>query len=220
MLLEVIAKNINDVLEINKSQANRIELCRELNVGGLTPDYNVIKECTEASNIPVNVIVRTSAENFFFNEKEIDEMLEQIKFISTTKANGIVIGVLNENYTINEEFLESVNKVRGSLEITFHKAFDELKDFEKGMEVLDKFKINNVLTSGGVDINNGFDALKKLVNKKYSTNILIGGGVTLDNLSSCLSISDNIHIGTAARTAKAWDGTEISIENIAKFKNV
>lgn len=42
MKLEVIAKNLKDVITINRSGADRIEFCRDLTVGGLTPKKWVI----------------------------------------------------------------------------------------------------------------------------------------------------------------------------------
>ncbi|QEH62149.1 copper homeostasis protein [Spiroplasma chinense] len=216
MFLEVIAKNLEDVIEINKSNASRIELCDKLEFGGYTPDYNLIKEACELSKIPVNVIVRHSHIDFYSSEEEKLEILKDIEFIKTTKANGIVVGVLNKDNTIDLEFLKKVIAMKGDLKITFHKAFDFVNDFEKEYEKLANLKIDNVLTSGGENISKGFEILKVLTSKNLYTKVLIGGGVTLDNIDIVKSISDQVHIGTAARIDNTFE-TAIDLEKIEKI---
>lgn len=220
MTLEVIAKNINDILEINKSNADRIELCSNLEVGGLTPELDFIKQACEKSKKPVNVMVRYTHSNFIFTKDELNKQLDSIKWISeNTKANGVVIGAINEDKTINEDFLKKLNGIKNNLEITFHKAFDEVNDFVESYKILEKYGVKNVLTSGGPNINKGFVILNKMATLKGNVNILIGGGVTTDNINECLKYSDNIHIGTHARKNKNWD-SDISIDNINNVKNI
>ncbi|AKU79450.1 copper homeostasis protein CutC [Spiroplasma turonicum] len=204
MLLEVIAKSIEDVHDINNSNAHRIELCKDLNVGGLTPDYNLIKHATDISTLPINVIVRPSFKSFVYSEAEKIQILKDIEFIKTTKANGIVFGGLIDK-NIDVEFLKLVIKTKEDLEITFHKAFDEVNDFIESYKILNELNINNVLTSGGTNINKGFKELIKLRNLQLDTKILVGGGVNLNNIKLLSNEFKNIHIGRLARFNNSWD---------------
>ncbi|ALD66721.1 copper homeostasis protein CutC [Spiroplasma cantharicola] len=205
MLLEVIAKDFKDIRIINNSNANRIEFCEDLKVGGLTPALEDIKYACDLSKLPINIIVRNTSRDFFYTDKEKKDMIEQIKFIKTTKANGIVIGALNKDLTIDVDFLNEVIKHKGNLEITFHKAFDEVKDFIEAFKILDKLGITNVLTSGGKDIKKGKKVIKKLATLNLNTKILIGGGVNQKNFSSLKKISKNIHVGSCVRNNQSWD---------------
>ncbi|AUB31920.1 copper homeostasis protein CutC [Spiroplasma floricola] len=205
MLLEVIAKDLNDIELINNSKANRIEFCRELKIGGLTPFSEDIISACNRSKLPVNVIVRNTARDFFYTEDEKNEMLEQVKFISKTKANGIVIGALNKDLTIDVEFIKQVIKIKGNLDITFHKAFDEVKDFIISYKTLNELKITNVLTSGGHDIEKGKQIIEELCSLNLSTKILVGGGINQQNFLSFKKISNNIHVGSCVRDDLSWD---------------
>ncbi|WP_342258910.1 copper homeostasis protein CutC [Spiroplasma endosymbiont of Dioctria linearis] len=205
MLLEVIGKDFKDIRLINNSNANRIEFCNDLKVGGLTPALEDIKYACDLSKLPINIIVRNTARDFFYTEKEKEDMIEQIKFIRTTKANGIVIGALNKDLTIDVQFMKQVIKHKGNLEITFHKAFDELKEFIKSYRLLNELGIDNVLTSGGKDIKKGRKVLKKLVALNLNTKVLVGGGIDQKNFSSFKKISKNIHVGSCVRNNKSWD---------------
>lgn len=42
MFLEVIATSLKDIENINKSRADQIELCTNMEFGGYTPNYNLI----------------------------------------------------------------------------------------------------------------------------------------------------------------------------------
>ncbi|WP_339033825.1 copper homeostasis protein CutC [Spiroplasma endosymbiont of Cantharis rufa] len=205
MLLEVIGKDFKDIRLISNSNASRIEFCNDLKVGGLTPALEDIKYACDLSKLPINIIVRNTARDFFYTEKEKKDMIEQIKFIRTTKANGIVIGALNKDLTIDVQFMKQVIKQKGNLEITFHKAFDEVKDFIESYRLLNELGIDNVLTSGGHDIKKGRKIIKKLVTLNLNTKVLVGGGIDQKNFSSFKKLSKNIHVGSCVRNNKSWD---------------
>ncbi|AOG60844.1 copper homeostasis protein [Spiroplasma helicoides] len=205
MFLEVIAKSIDDVKKINKTKASRIELCKDLEVGGLTPDYELIDNASKISKLPVNVIVRPTSRDFIYTSDEKKQILKDIEYIKKTKANGIVFGALNQDKTIDIDLLKKVIKAKEDLQITFHKAFDEVTDFLESYKLLAYYKVDCVLTSGGSDLNKGFVVLESLKNLKLNTKILIGGGVNEQNFSKTLTISNYIHIGRMARFEHSWD---------------
>ncbi|QBQ08055.1 copper homeostasis protein [Spiroplasma gladiatoris] len=219
MFLEVIAKSMKDVEKINKSLANRIELCANLEVGGLTPDYNLVVSSTNQSKLPVNVIVRPTHRDFIYSKSEKKQIIKDIKFIRKTEANGIVFGALNKDNTIDLRFLKKVIKVKKHLEITFHKAFDEVNDFEKEYSILNELKVNTILTSGGQNLKTGINVIKRLIDMKLNTNILIGGGVNISNLNDLLNLCQNIHIGRLARKNNNYN-EDIDVNFINSIKNM
>ncbi|AHI53158.1 copper homeostasis protein CutC [Spiroplasma culicicola] len=216
IFLEVIGKNVEDAIAINKTQASRIELCDKLEFGGYTPDYQTIKDVCEISQIPVNVIVRHTHKDFYSNPEEKAQILKDIEFIKTTKANGIVYGILNQDNTIDIEFLKQVIALKGHLQITFHKAFDCVEDFVTEYKKLNDLNVDCVLTSGGNDIEKGFEILERLKNLNLNTKILIGGGVKLSNFDKCKTISNYIHVGTAVRDNGTFEG-QIDLDKIEEL---
>ena len=57
MIIEICATTINSVINANKAGADRIELCSNYNVGGLTPSTEFIKESLKVSGIPINILI-------------------------------------------------------------------------------------------------------------------------------------------------------------------
>ncbi|ATZ21887.1 copper homeostasis protein CutC [Mesoplasma tabanidae] len=218
MKLEIIAKNLEDILLINKSNADRIEFCTNLEVGGLTPTHKEIKEAGEISKLPVNVIVRPTARDFYYTETEFQKILEDLQFIKGTKVSGIVIGIITPEGEINVDRMKKIMELKGNKNVTFHKAFDQLNDFEKGIDVLYSLGINTVLTSCGEIIELNTEKLKKIKDLK-KVKILAGGGVNENNILKIAPASDEIHIGTAVRVDGTWN-SEIDIQKINQFKKI
>ncbi|NQZ29309.1 MAG: copper homeostasis protein CutC [Mycoplasmatales bacterium] len=215
LTLEVIAQNIDDVKAINKSKANRIELCSNLEVGGYTPDIELIKEASEISKIPIMVIVRNHSNTFEINEEQLDEIIKQVKEINKTNVHGIVFGAIL-NKKVNKKALEAIIKNVKNKEITFHKAFDYIEEKESEALYLYEQGVNKILTSGKEG--NPINFLNKLKQtSKSGIEVLIGGGVTINNKDILIKNGfKNIHIGRAARKNNSWN-CDIDIEKINAF---
>src|SRR5699024_11189985 len=136
MLLEVIAVSPRDAILAEKYGVNRLELCTGMAEGGLTPSHAVIKQTVQASNLPVNVMVRPHANSFVYSDEEIHLMQEDIEHSKILGANGVVIGPLTEQNTINEKQLQQLLQAAKGMEVTFHRAFDEVSNMEVALETL------------------------------------------------------------------------------------
>src|SRR5690625_5318990 len=88
MLLEVIATNLNDAINIEKYGGDRIELAVNMEEGGLTPPIELTREVCEAVEIPVYVMVRPHGKSFIYDEEDKKTILNDIKQIAKTKAKG------------------------------------------------------------------------------------------------------------------------------------
>ncbi|MUG67484.1 copper homeostasis protein CutC [Paenibacillus campinasensis] len=150
MLLEVIATCVQDAITAEHSGADRLELITALTEGGLTPGIGMVQEVVRAVQIPVHVMVRPHSRSFIYDAWDIATMVAEIKAIRSTGAAGIVLGALTEDGMIDERALEQMLAASGSLQVTFHRAFDELKDQMSGLEVLKQYApVTRILTSGG-----------------------------------------------------------------------
>ena len=149
-MLEVIATCIDDAIKIEESGGQRIELASGLTEGGLTPSYALIKSVVEKVRIPVNVMIRPHAKSFIYSQEDINIMIEDIKIAKKLGANGIVLGVVDEQNNIDEGKLEKLLASAEDLDVTFHRAIEQTKDLIKSVELLTKYpQINRILTSGG-----------------------------------------------------------------------
>ncbi len=186
MIKEACCEGFTEGINAEALGANRIELCSNLAVGGLSPSFNEVKEALKFLNIPVFVMVRPREGNFIYTKKEKELMIQEIRNLKNIKVEGIVIGSLNNKGEIDTEFMKEVVKIAKPMYITFHKAIDEVKDYNKAIEQLIEIGIDRVLTSGKKDKVEDAIGFLKTINRLYGNDItfVAAGNITKDNLDS------------------------------------
>lgn len=206
-MIEIIGTTLEDVKRIEESGADRIELVSALSEGGLTPSYSLIKRAVRSVNIPVNVMIRPHSKSFVYTEEEIQLMVEDIIVAKELNVNGVVFGVLNKHNEICIPTLEKLLKACEGIDVTFHKAIDELSDKVKGIETLASYgQIKNVLTSGGKGaILENISVIKSMVEKSEHINVIVGGGLDFENIKEIMknTKAPEYHFGTAIRNHKS-----------------
>jgi copper homeostasis protein len=182
MKLELCAASLAAIRLAKRLNFDRIELCQNLEQGGITPSYGMI-EYAIAYGIETHVLIRPRPGGFFYSEDEQEIMLREIINCKAMGASGIVIGALTEKGAIDEDFLKKVMLKSAGMDVTFHRAFDDSYDWKKSLNILIQNKVNRVLTSGlARNVELGLPVLKEM--KKYSAEniqIMIGGGVSAAN---------------------------------------
>ena len=186
MIKEACCEGFMEGINAEALGANRIELCSNLAVGGLSPSFNEVKEALKFLNIPVFVMVRPREWNFIYTKKEKELMIQEIRNLKNIKVEGIVIGSLNNKGEIDTEFMKEVVKIAKPMNITFHKDIDEVKDYNKAIEQLIEIGIDRVLTSGKKDKAEDAIGFLKTINRLYGNDItfVAAGNITKDNLDS------------------------------------
>lgn len=182
MKLELCAGNELAVRIAHQFSFARIELCQQLEIGGITPSLG-LQEFSK-NIIETHVLIRPRGGNFVYNSDEKEVILKDIQFSNSIGIHGIVIGSLNLHNELDETFLKEIVKLCGSTPITFHKAFDEVKDWKVSMEKLIELGFKRILTSGQAD--NASEGIEQLIEmKKMASNrieIMVGGGVNSKNI--------------------------------------
>lgn len=192
MIREVCVENFTLVPNAIQAGADRIELCDNLAVGGTTVSVGVMETtityCKQKA-VPVMVIIRPRGGDFIYSEVEKEIMLRDIQTAKELGAEGIVIGALTTDYTLDTDFLTKVIQVSENMERTFHMAFDELSKEQQraAIDWLSEAGYSRILTHGG-PLTNPIDqhttTLKELIAySKGRITILPGGGITSDNSS-------------------------------------
>lgn len=207
MMIEVIVQNEQEAIEAEKMGAGRLELVSAINEGGLTPSFETIKQVLNSVAIPVQVMIRPHSRNFFYSDFEMNTIIEDVKNVLNLGGHGIVFGALTKDYTIDEKALEKIMAVSDQLDITFHRAFDEIDEQLSAYKVLANYKkqVNRILTSGGqVDCLKGKYELRKLVELSQEIEgpaILCGGGLTSTNIEEIHQIAgaSEYHFGSGVR---------------------
>lgn len=217
MLVEIIATNLEEAILAEKYGASRIELIHGFELGGLSPNKELIKRVCDAVRIPVNVMVRPHGSSFVFSDQDMQQVYEEINFIaSNTAANAIVFGTLDQRGAINFTQLESVLKFieDSNLQLTFHRAIDEscdlLTNFKQLVKSFSSSKLTKILTSGGKSTAvEGSDTISTMVDIASTTDIsiLAGAGINPNNAKSLIQSTNvtEIHLGTGVRTSFGLD---------------
>lgn len=146
--LEVCCTSLHDALEAEAGGASRIELCRDLTVGGVTPAPETLQAVLACVRIPVNVLVRPRGGDFVFTETEVSRMLSDIARCKEAGAAGIVIGALQKDGRIDLAAMRRLIEAARPLPVTFHRAFDVCADPLTAFETLCALGCERLLTSG------------------------------------------------------------------------
>ena len=184
MILEICANSFESALAAQDAGAHRVELCQELSLGGITPSHGLIEKVMQELEIPVFVLIRPRSGDFMYTDAEFDVMLRDIAFAKAQGAQGIVSGILNEDFTIDETRTKQLIAESGELPFTFHRAFDWTPDVLAALELLIDMGAQRILTSGiNVNVNEGYETLVQLLAAARSRiSILPGGGISVDNI--------------------------------------
>lgn len=197
MIKEACVESFEKALEAQNKGANRIELCENLAVGGTTPSYGTVKICLEKLNIPIFPMVRARGGNFNYSKDEIEIMKEDIKLFKEIGVKGIVLGCLTNDNKIDLETTKELVDLAYPMEVTFHKAIDEISSPLDYIDALIDIGIKRILTSGGkATALEGKDLINDMIRKSNKKlKIVVAGKVTKENLSELSSLisSDEFH---------------------------
>jgi copper homeostasis protein len=203
MKIELCAASIESINLAKELGMDRIELCQNLEQGGLTPSVGFIDYALSVG-LETHVLIRPRAGGFCYNEEEFLIMLREIEYCKKIGAHGVVVGVLSEKNEINSEQMERISDISGNLQVTFHRAFDDTIEWKRSMEMLINFGVKRILTSGvSSNVDSGFIVLKEMVKfAKGRIEIMAGGGVNAANIQKIAKeISpDAIHFSGTTKT--------------------
>lgn len=186
--LEVCCGDMQSVLAAKEGGADRIELCQALEVDGLTPSAEMMAKAI-GLGIPVQVLIRPREGDFVYDEAEIETMLKEIRLAKRLGANGVVIGALKSDGSIDEETIRCLVSEATGLSITFHRAFDVCSQPTEALEQIVSLGCHRLLTSGQApSAEQGIPLIKRLVEQSGGRLIIMpGAGVNQENARRILS---------------------------------
>ena len=185
MVKEACVETVEEAIKAEANGADQIELCSRLDLDGLTPDFDVIKEVLISIKIPVKVMIRCRSGNFSYNNSEISKMGYEIEKCKALGVNEVTFGCVTKRNEIDILATKLLVEKAYPMEVTFHKAIDLTNDIFKGLETLSRInQIKSILTSGASSTaEGGLMVIRKIVQKFQSRfNIFACGKITKDNL--------------------------------------
>src|SRR5688572_7968264 len=244
-LIEIATSDFLTTKSAVEGGADRIELCANLAEGGTTPSYAHIKKCREAFDIALFPIIRPRGGDFLYMKDEFEIMKNDIKLCKELGCEGIVIGLLNMDGTIDITRTSDLIDLAYPLEVTFHRAFDRCKDPFEALEELIEIGCQRILTSGqqpsvgsGQSVVNGTAVeLIAELNKMADDRVIImpGSGVRKDNIkilaerTGCTEFHSSLRGKTRtkmqfihpafANSEESYSNNEISPDEVRALRN-
>lgn len=184
MKLEICASNYQSALTAQTAGADRIELCSELAVGGITPSYGLLKQVLKDLKIPVFVLIRPRSGNFTYSDADFEIMKQDIEVCKDLGCAGIVSGVLHLDNTIDAERTRTLIELSKPMAFTFHRAFDWTPNPFDALNLLIDLKATRILTSGQASsAEEGILILQQLKDLAGAhLDILPGSGINPNNI--------------------------------------
>ncbi|GLI58250.1 copper homeostasis protein CutC [Propionigenium maris DSM 9537] len=184
MIREACVGSYIEAKRAEEAGAGRIELCDNLFQGGTTPSYGTVKKALEEIRIPVLVMVRPRGGDFCYSSQEVEIMIENIRLFRSMGVGGVVLGVLTKDKKIDYPLLKRLLGECSGMEVTFHKAIDEVEAPVVEVEKLAEMKVTRILTSGKAPTALEGEAIlnEMLIAAGERIEIVVAGGVTEGNL--------------------------------------
>jgi copper homeostasis protein len=184
MELEVIGFDLASCLIAETHGANRIELCANPHEGGTTPSYGLITVARQNTSIQLFPIIRPRGGDFLFSGLEFQSMITDIQQCEQLGCDGVVIGMLTEDGNVDVDRCAELIQHAGAMQVTFHRAFDRVKDPMQSLQEIIDLGCTRILTSGlrpNVDL--GREMLRALVEAAGNRiTIMPGSGVRSGNV--------------------------------------
>lgn len=182
---EACCTSVEAAVTAMNNGADRVELCRNLEVGGVTPSRAMIQEVMrQCPGLTVNVLVRPRGGNFVFTDEEVASMLDDIAMCKELGVNAVVIGALRADGGIDIDVMRRLISASRPLKVTFHRAFDECSDPMSCLEDIISLGCERLLTSGHEkDAYQGRFTIRELVKQAAGRIVIMAGcGVRPSNI--------------------------------------
>jgi len=204
--------------------AQRIELCAELSLGGLTPSEELMRRVRELVRVPIFAMIRPRAGDFVYSPEEVSQMRRDIAAAKRARMDGIVLGVLIAERQVDVERTRELVKLAEPLPVTFHRAFDEVADLDTALEEVVETGAARILTSGGAPTApQGLAALAKLITAAGNRiTIVPGSGISASNILEVAqrTRARELHSGLGTRIPYGSGNGALFEDEVRKMANV
>jgi copper homeostasis protein len=184
-LLEISVESLEAATAAERGGADRVELCGNLSIGGVTPDTEIIRVVRAQVHIPIFSMIRPRAGDFVYSDAEFSEMRSSINDAKESEMNGVVLGVLRKDRRVDVERARELVEFARPLPVTYHRAFDEAIDLRQALEDVIEAGAKRILTSGGAkSALEGAAVLANLIEAAEERVVIVpGAGISSANIA-------------------------------------
>ena len=203
--LEICAFNLPSALIAQQAGADRVELCAGPEEGGTTPSPGLIRTARENLRIALYPIIRPRGGDFLYSEEEFRVMLRDIEYCKQVGCNGVVIGMLEADGSIDKARCARLVELAYPLGVTFHRAFDWAANPFEAMETIIGIGCERILTSGQrPTAEEGAALIDQLVREADDRIVIMpGSGIRAANIVNVAEKTGAAEFHTSARVQLA-----------------
>jgi len=213
--LEICLESVDSVIASDRGGAQRVELCANLLEGGTTPSAGTIRAARESAKIAINVMIRPRGGDFLYTDAEFASMQHDIRMAKDLGADGIVLGLLRPDGTVDVERTRQLVELAKPLPVTFHRAIDVSRDLLEALEDVISTGAACVLTSGGQpSVVDGAAMVARMIEvAKNRIVVMPGCGIRPDNVLSILETTgaQEVHVALAEETPSGMQFRKVEI---------
>lgn len=188
--IEICCNSVASAVAAKEGGARRIELCRDLECGGLTPSDGDIEYCARTLGLRTHVLVRPRPGNFYYNTDEVADIMATIERCRRLGAVAVVVGFLDYDGCVDVGFTRRAVLAADGMEVTFHRAFDDAHQAPMdALAAVAEAGCTRLLTSGQhATAIEGADVIRRMAGAT-PVKILAGSGVTPENASRIVELT-------------------------------
>ena len=205
MVLEVCIDSVESAIAAERGGSKRVELCSGLFEGGLTPGAGLIASVRRHVAIDMFVMIRPRGGDFLYSDLEFEVMREEIASARRLGADGLVLGLLDEDGRVDLDRTRELVNLAAPLPVTFHRAIDMTPDPAAAVEDVIATGARRILTSGGASsVTQGMAEITRMVKAaRGRVAIMPGGGISPENIATVALATGASEFHSSARTAVA-----------------
>jgi len=173
-------------------------------------------QAAKALKIPVFPMIRPRGGDFVYDDHEFAAMRVNARMVAEQGFSGVVFGILDDRNFVDvprcTQLLADIRGINPAIDVTFHRAFDQVADPQRAYRVLNELGFTRVLTSGqAVTASNGLPLIEELVTTYGNDPIVMpGGGVRPDNAHEFLAAGAlDLHSSATLSTNSGTDADTV-----------
>lgn len=202
MQLEICIDSVESAVAAERGGADRVELCSDLLEGGITPSAGLIANVRRSVKIGVFMMIRPRGGDFCYSDAEFSVMQDDIRQARDLGADGLVLGVLTEEATVDLARTSALVRLADPLPITFHRAIDMTPDPVSAVEAVIETGARRLLTSGGAaTVTEGLEtAARMIASAGARLGVMVASGINLETIPAVAAATGASEFHAALRT--------------------
>lgn len=219
-VLEVIATNAADAVAAEQGGADRLELCSEMSLRGLTPTFETFTSIRDAVKLPLRVMLRSNG-GFGATAAEVETLCREAEALRRAGADQFVFGFLDADGALDRIALDALIAAVAPCPWTLHHAFDHAADARASWEIARTLPRIDLILTGGLrgDVGTGLTTLCARTDwQANGPTWLAGGNLSLEHLPPLRAAGIlQYHVGRTARRDWSWE-QPVSVKAVRRWR--